>query len=180
MVKDKSINLLNTLKDKIIFLKQEIKKSELESIALILFILSRPITWVFTSIIGKLGVFIVMFLFLTLYGAIIVKKIKKKETDLLLIFFLIVFSVFLLSLISAIGDRFRAEWILNPKHGLVVKILDPRKGIFALFLILMIREHKKIYNALKIGAYLLLPYLIFQVLMFLIVGSWENYFTVKD
>ncbi len=104
----------------------------------------------------------------------------KKETDLLLIFFLIVFSVFLLSLISAIGDRFRAEWILNPKHGLVVKILDPRKGIFALFLILMIREHKKIYNALKIGAYLLLPYLIFQVLMFLIVGSWENYFTVKD
>lgn len=179
-IKDKKNELIEKLKIKIINLGNEIKKLELEVIALILFLLSRPITFLFTSILGVSGVFIVMLLLLIIYGIIIVKKIKNKETDLLLIFFLISFSLFFLILISAIGDRFRAEWILNPKHGLIARLLDPRKGLFALLLILMVKDHQKVFKAFKISASILVPYLIFQVVMFLLLGSWETYYTIKD
>lgn len=160
---------------------KEFKKLKLEDWALIAFICSRVITWVFTSVIGAYGIYVSMFLVFLLYVAVLVKKLRKKEMNLFLLFLIVAMSLTILALYSAIGDRFRAQWLFfDMENGLLVKVFDPRKGIFALFIVLMIGDLKRVLHDLQLASYILASYLIFHVILFLINGNWDSYFSVKE
>ena len=166
--------------DKLTQKSKEIKGFKIEDFALIAFLCSRVTTWLFTTLIGTKGIYLSILFILLLYLAVVIKKIKNKEIDLLLIFFIVFFVLTFLIFISAAGDRFRAEWLFGFQYGVIVKIFDPRKGIFALFLVLMVRNKKQILNDFQVASYILFVYLVFQVGLFLYSGSWINYFSVRD
>lgn len=158
----------------------EIKKFNIEEIALFLFLISRFTTWVLSSIIGKSGIYLNMVILLIIYAFIVVKKIKLKDTKNLYIFFIIMLGLTALTLISATTDQFRRNWILSKEHGIIVKVFDPRKGIFALFLILMVESPKRILKVLRLSAYVIFTYLVIQVFLFMIIGSWKYYYIISD
>lgn len=148
--------------------------------AMIFFFASRFFTSIFTITLGSLGIFLTMGILAILYLMSLIEAWKNKERSLLYHFFFMVFSVTLLALFTMTFNPGAKEWMLRFDYGLLTRTFDPRKGIFAAFVILLVKDREKIFKNLKISAWLLFIYLSVHSLLFMIVGSWEYYYVLED
>lgn len=148
--------------------------------AMILFFASRFFTSVATSIVGRRGIFVIMGIMAILYFGALIQAINKKEKDTLFSFFFIFFMIVFLALWTMTFNKEAMEWMLDFNYGLFTKLFDVRKSVFALFVVLLVRDPKCILRNLKISAWFMTMYLGFQTLLFFYLGSWEAYYVLED
>lgn len=148
--------------------------------AMIFFFASRFFTSIFTMTLGSLGIFISMGILAFLYLMSLLDAWRAKERDTIYYFFLVVFAVTFLSLFTMTFNPEAKEWMLRFDYGLLTRTFDPRKGIFAAFVILLVRDRNKLFKNLNISAWLSFIYLSIHSFLFLIVGSWEYYYILDD
>ena len=114
------------------------------------------------------------------YLAVIYTGFKKKDYDHTLLFLTLVFTITITILITAIINPFIKEWLLDPGYGVITKVFDIRKAIFATFLILMLKDNKRIIKNLEISSFITFIYMVVQIGLFLYTRSWINYYMVRD
>ena len=148
--------------------------------AMIIFFASRFFTYIFTLFLGSLGIFLTMGILAFLYLMALIKAWRNKERDGILTFFLMVFVVTFLALFTMTFNPEAKEWMLRFDFGLLTRTFDPRKGIFAAFVIILVRNRQRIFKNLNISAWLSFIYLSIHSILYLIVGSWQYYYVLED
>ena len=83
------------------------------------------------------------------YLVAIVSAFRKKEYNDILFFFILVFFMTIMILITAIINPFIKEWLLSAQYGVVTKTFDVRKAIFSTFVILLVKNNKRIMRIWK-------------------------------
>ncbi|MGI6157636.1 MAG: O-antigen ligase family protein [Saccharofermentanales bacterium] len=152
-------------------------------VAMIAFFASRPITFLLTQILGNtvglvsaVGIIFV----LTLFAWIMTHR-KEMHGKRATVQFLYVALVFVLvAVLTMLANTLAKEWMLSFQYGLLTQVFDPRKGIFALLLILLVRDEKRLLRNFDVSASILFVYLFIQWMAFKINGSWSLYYVLED
>lgn len=148
--------------------------------AMIFFFASRFFTSIFTMTLGSLGIFLTMGILAILYLMSLIEAWKNKDRNLIYYFFFMIFSVTLLALFTMTFNPEAKEWMLRFDYGLLTRTFDPRKGIFAAFVMLLVRDRDKIFKNLEVSAWLSFIYLATHSILFLVLGTWEHYYVLED
>lgn len=157
-----------------------LKQLKIEDWTMIIFFASRFFTAIFYTLFGSKGIFITAALLGLLLLISIINKIKKKDLDTLFYFVLFLFAIVILTILTMILNPSTKSWILSFNHGLLIKTFDPRKGIFAALIILLVSENSRMIRNLKITSILMFFYLSFQIILYYLNGSWINYYMLRD
>jgi hypothetical protein len=161
-------------------LKTNTKSFDIKDIVFIIFFASRAYTALFGLFLGTKGIYVSMAVLAIGYLASIVSAFRKKEYKDILFFFNLVFLVTIMILITAIINPFIKEWLLSAQYGVVTKTFDVRKAIFSTFVILLVKNNKRIMRNMEISAFITFIYMLVQIGLFLCSKSWINYYMVKD
>lgn len=161
-------------------LKRYTNSFDIKDIVLILFFASRAYTALFGLFLGTKGIYVSMAVLAMGYLIAIVSAFKKKEYNDTLYFLILFFVITIMVLITAIINPFIKEWMLNAQYGIITKIFDVRKAIFATFVILLVKDNKRIIRNMELSAFITFVYMLVQIGLFLHYKSWINYYMVRD
>ncbi|NLC40722.1 MAG: O-antigen ligase family protein, partial [Clostridiaceae bacterium] len=71
-------------------------------------------------------------------------------------------------------------WIFGSEWNFVLQAADPRKAVFGLLVILLIRDHDRILRNSYYSAILMLIYMTYQIFLFELFGNWAHYFSLEE
>ena len=156
-------------------IKLKLRGLDITDWCLIIFFASRLYTSLFTFLLGPKGILLSMGVLGLLYLAAMIENIKRKDYKFT-VFFSLLF--FILSMLFA-TLYFNPEtkfWISDYSWGFIVKVLDVRKAIFAVLVLLLVDNTEKIERDLTYSARAFGVYLIAQCGIYLAKGNWDSYF----
>ncbi|HHU52613.1 MAG TPA: O-antigen ligase family protein [Clostridiaceae bacterium] len=166
----------------ILFGKEKIDYSskgfDIADFAMVFFFVQRCITYIAVSLLGKTGpVFIIGILGVIYIIAIIYKYKQNKRLDVL-IFFSVILLVLTLSFISILRLADLKFWIFGSDMNLLIQLADVRKNLFALLIVLLVKDFNKILRNIYYASLINFVYLIYQGLLYLLFGNWDAYYSL--
>lgn len=171
---------LRQSKKYLVNLKTNVRSIQWADWAMIFFFASRLVTFIFSSVIGSKGVFFAMAVQAGLFIMALVEAKRKKDWGGFQVFILLYLTVTALILLTMLLNPLILEWMMDFSYGLILKIFDVRKSLFAALALLLVRDPKRIFKNLKAAAWLMFIYLGAQAVLYFVTGSWTNYYIVED
>lgn len=156
-------------------IKLKLRELDITDWCLIIFFASRMYTSLFTLLLGPKGVLVSMGCLALLYLSAIIYNIKQGKYKFS-VFFILIFVILSMTFATMYFNPETKFWINDFSWGFVVKVLDPRKAIFAVLVLLLVDDIDDIERDLTYSARVFGIYLILQCFLFLINGNWDNYF----
>ena len=157
---------------------KEVYKSwgiDINDICFIAFFTSRLFTALFTLVFGMRGVVISMAALCLLYLVALIYNIKHKKYHFLTAF-TIFFGILALTFATAYFNPATRFWLGDYEWGFLVRVLDVRKALFAVWVVLLVFNKKKLLRDFNISAWIFSFYVILQVILYFVNGNWNAYF----
>jgi hypothetical protein len=178
---DKVKNTLSDFKN-ILFGQEKIAYNsqgfDIADFAMILFFAQRFITYLAVSSLGKIGPVFIMGVLGLMYAAAVLYKYKQNKRLDFLIFFALLFLVITLSFLSILRIPDLKFWIFGSQMNLPVQLIDVRKTIFALLIVLLVKNLNKILRNIYYASLLNFVYLLYQAILYLVSGNWDAYYSL--
>ncbi len=148
---------------------------DINDICFIAFFTSRLFTALFTLVLGARGVVISMAALCVLYLAALIYNIKQKKYHFLTAF-VVFFAILAMTFATAYFNPATRFWLGDYEWGFLVRVLDVRKALFAVWVVLLVFDKKKLLRDFNISAWIFSFYTVLQVILYLVYGNWNAYF----
>lgn len=159
---------------------QLLKELQWADWAMIYFFGQRMFTSLFSAVIGTKGILLSMGVLALLYAMTLLEAWRLRSLKGIRTFILLVLLVMVLILGTMTFNQQAMEWMMDFNYGIFTKTFDVRKGLFGAFVILMVRRPDNLLRNLRIAAGISFVYLLFQLGLFVVTGSWANYYIMED
>ncbi|NLM19704.1 MAG: O-antigen ligase family protein [Clostridiaceae bacterium] len=176
-VKNTLSNFKNTLFGQV-KINYSSKGFDIADFAMILFFAQRFITYLMVSSLGKIGPVFIMGILGLMYVVAVVYKYKQNKRLDFLIFFALFFLVITLSFLSILRIPDLKFWIFGSQMNLPVQLIDVRKTIFALLIVILVKDFNKILRNIYYASLLNFVYLLYQAVLYLLSGNWDAYYSL--
>lgn len=154
------------------------KGFDVADFAMILFFAQRFITYIAVSLLGKIGPVFIIGIVGLMYVSAVMYKYKQNQRLDFLIFFSLIFLILTLSFLSILRISDLKFWIFGSDVNLLIQLLDVRKSIFILLIILLVKDFNKILRNIYYASLLNFIYLIYQSLLYLVNDNWDAYYSL--
>ncbi len=141
----------------------------------IVFFSSRLFTALFTLVLGPRGVLVSMAVLCLMYLAALIYNIRRKDFKFIGAF-TVFFSVLALTFGTAYLNPQTRFWLGDHEWGFLVHVLDVRKALFAVWVVMLVQKKEKLLKDFHISAWVFSIYLIIQCALFFVHGNWNAYF----
>ncbi len=148
---------------------------DINDICFIAFFTSRLFTALFTLVFGMRGVVISMAALCLLYLVALIYNIKHKKYHFLTAF-AVFFTILALTFATAYFNPATRFWLGDYEWGFLVRVLDVRKALFAVWVVLLVFNKKKLLRDFNISAWIFSFYVVLQVILYFVNGNWNAYF----
>ncbi len=148
---------------------------DINDVCFIAFFTSRLFTALFTLVLGMRGVVISMAALCLLYLAALIYNIKHKKYHFLTAF-VVFFAILAMTFATAYFNPATRFWLGDYEWGFLVRVLDVRKALFAVWVVLLVFDKKKLLRDFNISAWIFSFYTVLQVILYLVYGNWNAYF----
>ena len=153
---------------------------DLADIAMILFFSQRAITYIFSSLFGVKGIYIFMIGILILYVTAVIKRWKEGDRLAAFTFITILLIMGTSIFFSILRHPELKFWIFGSEWNFVEQLFDPRKNLFALLVILLVKNFNKIFRNMYYISIFSFIYLVYQSILFKILGNWNAYYSFQS
>lgn len=155
-------------------------KYDFADIAMVLFLSQRLFTFILSSVFGVKGILVFMLSLVAIYIAAIIQRKRQNDNKAVFFFIFTVFLIIALIFISMLRNYDLKFWIFGSEWNFFIQAIDPRKAIFGLLVILLVKDQNRMLRNLFHSSILMLVFLVFQIAAYEYFGSWRAYFTTGD
>ena len=155
-------------------------KYDFADIAMVLFLSQRLFTFILSSVFGVKGILVFMLSLVAIYIAAIIQRKRQNDNKAVFFFIFTVFLIIALIFISMLRNYDLKFWIFGSEWNFFIQAIDPRKAIFGLLVILLVKDQNRMLRNLFHSSILMLVFLVFQIAAYEYFDSWRAYFTTGD
>lgn len=161
-------------------LRDRLRTLRVSDWTMIVFFSSRLFTYLLSVAGNGPGIFLSIALMGGLLIAALISERKTTAPRALFEFFCVLAGFLLVALVTMLFNPQAKEWMLSFNYGLITQVFDPRKGMFALLVVLLVRDRDRLLRNLHISAKLIAVYLYIHLFLYKATGSWARYYIMED